>query len=241
MKTFLILLIFLSFNTVFAQQKETIITGTGSDGKPISKADADAELKVKLLYNELMEAKFGNKPDRARVLYDHIVNEYGETKIGKFVKDRISRDPVIVVGKAVPAFSFASFEDSKKIITNESMRGRVYLIDFWATWCGPCVGEMENLHKAYEKFKGKNFEIISLSFDNQTEDVQNFRRKRWKMPWLHSFIEKGFQSETARQFEVLGIPKPILVDSNGQVIATESDLRGENLEKTLARVLGEVK
>src|SRR5438045_833836 len=105
MKTFLILLIFLSFNTVFAQQKETIITGTvtGSDGKPISKADADAELKVKLLYNELMEAKFGNKSDRARVLYDHIVNEYGETKIGKFVKDRISRDPVIVVGKAVPA------------------------------------------------------------------------------------------------------------------------------------------
>ncbi|MEK6570620.1 MAG: thioredoxin-like domain-containing protein, partial [Bacteroidota bacterium] len=87
----------------------------------------------------------------------------------------------------------------------------------------------------------KNFEILSLSYDRKAEDVIKFRQGKWKMPWLHSFIQKGFDNEISKQFEVFGIPRPILVDSTGKIIAMEMELRGPNLEKTLTRVLGEAK
>jgi hypothetical protein len=99
---------------------------------------------------------------------------------------------------------------------------------------------MEHLHKAYEKFKSKNFEILSFSFDAKPEDVVKFRKDKWKMPWHHVFLEKGFEHPVAKEFEVIGIPKPILVDGNtGKILAIEGELRGQNLEKTLSKILGE--
>jgi hypothetical protein len=61
------------------------------------------------------------------------------------------------------------------------------------------------------------------------------------MPWLHGFLENGFENALSKRFEVVGIPKPIFVDDKGNIIATESDLRGENLDKTLAKHLDEPK
>ncbi|HJR06865.1 MAG TPA: hypothetical protein VJ842_06390, partial [Pyrinomonadaceae bacterium] len=84
-------------------------------------------------------------------------------------------------------------------------------------------------------------EILSPSFDDKPETVNRFREGKWKMPWLNSFITNGFDSPLVKQFEISGIPKPILVNREGRIIATENDLRGPNLAKTLARVLGENK
>jgi hypothetical protein len=78
---------------------------------------------------------------------------------------------------------------------------------------------------------------MSLSFDSSPDDVQKFRATKFKMPWLHAFIEKGFNSDLAKRFEVTGIPKPILVDDKGTIIATDMDLRGTNLDNTLAKHL----
>jgi len=100
---------------------------------------------------------------------------------------------------------------------------------------------MDNLHNAFERYSGKNFQILSLSFDDTPEAVTKFREGKWKMPWLHTFVKDGFRSDLAEDFEVIGIPKPILVDGSGTIIATEAALRGANLDKTLARILGEVK
>ena len=98
---------------------------------------------------------------------------------------------------------------------------------------------MPELHTAYEEFGGENFEILSISFDGAPEDVAKFRKKKWDMPWLHAFAEGNFQSDLAKTFEVSGIPKPILVDPNGMIIATEMELRGEKLSQTLARYVGD--
>lgn len=200
----------------------------------------DARLKGSLLFEDFRMAKaFGNAADAKR-LHARLVNELGHTEYGKMAKE-ISPESAIEVGKPVPEFSLVSLDDSKKTLTPESLKGKVYLIDFWATWCGPCVGEMDHLHKAYEKYKGKNFEIVSLSFDGSVEEIKKFRGNKWKMPWLHAFVEGGFESNLARKFDVFGIPKPILVDSTGKIIATEGSLRGEQLDKTLEKVLNEVK
>ncbi len=64
--------------------------------------------------------------------------------------------------------------------------------------------------------------------------------KKWKMPWLNAFVKGGFQNKIVQDFDVLGIPKPILVNPDGIIVATEEELRGENLEKTLAKYLGDV-
>ena len=100
------------------------------------------------------------------------------------------------------------------------------------------MAEMEALHSAYEKYHARNFEIISISFDARPEDVLRYRRGRWTMPWRHAVVEGGLQSAISERFEVGGIPKPILVDAKGRIVAVDEELRGEYLGRTLERVLG---
>jgi len=149
----------------------------------------------------------------------------------QFAKDRIR------AGKSIPAFSFVSLDDPKVTYTNWNMLGKVYIIDFWATWCGPCVDEMRYMHEAHKKYKDAGFEIISVSLDTDPSNVIDFRRHNWSMPWRNVVLNNGFESEVASRFKVWGIPKPILVNRTGRIIATEDELRGENLDRTLAHFL----
>ncbi len=164
---------------------------------------------------------------------------FGDKQFGKMVKERFSPTILIALGKNVPVFKVTALEDSSKVYTNETFKGKVYLIDFWATWCGPCVAEMANLHTAYDLFKSKNFEILSLSLDRVPEDVKKFRNEKWKMPWLHAFVTNDKQ--LTNEFEVVAIPRPLLVDASGKIVAMENELRGGLLEQTLAKFLGEPK
>lgn len=200
----------------------------------------DTQGKAMLVYGKLMIAKSRNDQQAVMKYYDLLTTKFGDTRAATLAKDRLSPDRKIVVGNPVPRFYVVSMSDAKTAYTNESFKGKIYLIDFWATWCVPCVGEMEHLHKAYEKFKSKNFDILSLSFDATPEVVMNFRQGKWKMPWRHVFLENGFSNSVSKQFEVIAIPKPILVDGNtGKILAMEGELRGQSLEKTLSKFLGE--
>lgn len=194
-------------------------------------------LKAQIIYELFEEAKNTKNEEEAKKYYAMLAKDYESTPFAKIARMLSPELNKLKAGMAVPGFSIKSLEDPNKVISDNSLKGKYYLIDFWATWCGPCVGELGNLHKAHEKFKGKNFEILSISFDQNQEDIANFREKKWKMPWLHSFIEKSFQSELAKNFEVFGIPKPLLIDPEGKIIAIDDKLRGEELDKTLTEVL----
>lgn len=137
----------------------------------------------------------------------------------------------------VPPFAFVSLDDSNVVISDASLEGKTYLVDFWASWCPPCVEEMPALTRAYEKFRERNFEIVSLSFDKSTSQIRRFRSKRWAMPWKHGLVERGFSDYLAVAFQVMNIPRAVLVSTDGIIVAEDEELRGEFLEKTIERFL----
>lgn len=196
---------------------------------------ASNSIKVGILSAKLIQAKSRNNVEQLRKLHELISSEYKEIKEAQELLKRFPIETKIKIGTEIPNYEVASIDKPQEIFSKQSMKGKIYLIDFWATWCGPCVGEMKTLHSVYEKFKDKGLEILSLSLDGKADDVIKFRNEKWKMPWMNAFIGNAEGRKIAENFEVVGIPRPLLISAEGTILETEGTLRGENLEKTLLK------
>ncbi|MBI5324549.1 MAG: TlpA family protein disulfide reductase [Ignavibacteriae bacterium] len=168
--------------------------------------------------------------------YDIMDNKFSNTKQATYAHNEFSKDKRIVVGKQIPEFKFANLDNPKDTITPSKLKGKYVLFDIWGTWCGPCLMEMKYLDSAYKTFKDKNFTIYSHAVDNGSKVVQNFRKNKWPMPWLHSLADGAWDSEQVKLFEVVGVPKTFLVDPDGKIIETDK-LRQEKLIETLSKYL----
>lgn len=192
-------------------------------------------IRLSVYLNKLANAKVMNNTEELKKLHAMINNDYPDLKEAQDMLKRYSIESKIKIGEEIPDFEVTSIDNKDIKFSKKSMLGKIYLIDFWATWCGPCVGEMENLHNAYKNFKDKGFEILSLSLDASIDDVIKFRNGQWKMPWLNSFIGDAEGRKVADKFEVIGIPKPLLISAEGKILETEVTLRGNSLENTLKK------
>ena len=198
----------------------------------------DADVRRHFLYRAIRMADNAGDEKRKMHYYGQMMSEFAGTYHAEQIEREYAPNKDIQAGKPIPDYSLTSMTDSSITYTDEKMKGSVYLISTWATWCGPCIAKMDELHNVYEKYRDEGFDILSISLDEKRADIKQFRQEQWKMPWKHHFA--GFSGEgrkTIEQtFEVVGIPHPILVDENGQIIAADDSLRGENLSQTLERV-----
>lgn len=122
----------------------------------------------------------------------------------------------------------------------ESYRGKVVLVDFWATWCGPCRAEVPNILKMYNAYHDKGFEVLGISLDNTADDAASYI-KDTNIPWPTMFsdkpAERGWRHPMAVRYGITGIPRAILVNREGKVVHMTA--RGPYLEQELRKLLGE--
>jgi len=135
-----------------------------------------------------------------------------------------------------PAIDFETRDIEGKALKLSDYRGKVVLIDFWATWCAPCRKEMPNVKKVYSQYHKKGFDIIGISLDNDRGSLDSYIKDNG-MAWRQIFDGKGWQSELAGRYAVSSIPATFLLDRQGKI--RYKNLHGEELSKSVAKLLSE--
>jgi len=210
------------FKTADGQPNLEILNVTGQLGY-ILEMLGDYPLATEVYASILKEIGASDNPQLARLIESQQTALKRLGLIGK---------PVALAGKMADGHDF-DFSQYK---------GKVVLVDFWATWCGPCIAELPNVVENYQKYHSKGFEIVGISLDDEVEKLTAFVKEK-KLPWTQLFSPdeslRGFEDPLVKQFGVSGIPATFLVDKNGNIAAVT--VRGKRLGKLLAEMLGEVK
>lgn len=187
--------------------------------------EAIPDLRASLASIYMMEGDI----EKTRKLANDILAQFPKSDAAGRARAMLAK--LEIVGKPLE-LSFTAI-DGKKVDIKD-YKGKVVLVDFWATWCGPCIAELPNVLRTYEKFHDKGFEIIGISLDQRKERLEAFVAEK-KMNWPHYFDGKGWENEISRKFGIDSIPATFLVDKEGKV--ARLDLRGDALEKAVEELL----
>ncbi len=136
-------------------------------------------------------------------------------------------------GKEFPNFD-ATDAISREKFALADLRGKVVLVDFWATWCGPCVQELPNVKRAWSKYRQRGLEIVSISLDSDRSRFESFVRAQ-KMDWRHVMDGGGWGTRLAKKYGINSIPQMFLIGTDGKCVG--EDLRGPALERAIEQAL----
>ncbi len=156
-------------------------------------------------------------------------SEYIRLYINKFNDYR-----KLAVGQPAPELNLP--DPTGKMVSLSSLKGQVVLIDFWASWCGPCRQENPNVVKLYNAYKGKGFQIYGVSLD-KTKEAWTKAIMDDKLTWIHVSDLQYWNSAAAALYKVDAIPATVLIDRDGKIVA--KNLRGEELEEFLKKLFSE--
>ncbi len=199
---------------------------------------AQAAFMKAVLYAQIFE-----DTAKATAMLTQLQKDFPETKAGKQVPQVLTAIKKMEETQKAQAHlkEGAQFPDFKETDLNgkplsiSGLKGKVVLVDFWATWCGPCITELPHVKKAYEKYSKDGFEIVGVSLDQDKDTLTKFLAKE-KMTWPQFFDGKGWQNKVSTSYGINSIPATFLLDKDGKILA--KGLRGDALEAAVAKALG---
>lgn len=163
--------------------------------------------------------------------YATLSDRVKKSTLGQELEKTIEGMLAIGVGQTAPDFTLNDPEG--KPLKLSSLRGKCVLIDFWASWCGPCLREAPNIRKVYEKYHDKGFEVLSVSIDEK-KDAWVKAIEKHQLNWLHVSSLQGWKCPVAKLYQVSGVPAMFLLDKDGKIVSTNA--RGEALEQEVSKL-----
>jgi thiol-disulfide isomerase/thioredoxin len=185
----------------------------------------------------ILVAAAGGRHDEARDLYRAFTARYGEEdEHMEFARDELGTLGLLLGG--LPAFEATTPDGA--CISPSSLRGKVVLLDFWATWCAPCRDELDTLRRLHDRYAGDGLAIVGLSLDH-IDDLAMSGFEQWtedqRLDWTHVYDGQAWESDLVRSFGVREIPFTVLIAADGTVLGT--NLHGRKLEKAVASAMSE--
>jgi peroxiredoxin len=182
-------------------------------------------------YNSyVLDSKFD--PAAVEPLFHKFSPELQSSELGKRTLEKIK------IGKrrqtGIKATDFTQNDLNDKPFTLSSLRGKYVLVDFWASWCVPCRAENPNLIKAYQQLKGRNFQVVGVSLDQDKGSWEGAVKKD-NLPWIHVCDLKGWKNEVAVMYGINSVPQNLLINPEGVIIA--KNLRGGDLTEKLSALI----
>jgi peroxiredoxin len=224
-------------SAAFIKQSKADEKAIEAQEKPITKKFMQEHSDSYVSLNALQGYAYSSDYAEIEPLYNGLSASIKASEGGKAFGAMMPKLKAVALGETAP--EFAEADTAGKMISLASFRGKYVLVDFWASWCGPCRHENPNVVKAYNAYKNKNFTILGVSLD----------RPNAKEAWLKAIHKDGltwtqvsdlqfWKSKTADLYGVRAIPQNFLIDPNGKIIG--KNLRGDDLDDKLAELFGKI-
>lgn len=187
-------------------------------------------LRAEALYNLIRYHHQEENEEEWHSNFFELVSNYPDHFRTSYAYQNYAPEQPIAEGKALPYNEFNKL-DGEGSINLYDIDESYLLLDFWATWCGPCIADMPKLHELHELYEDKDFAIVSISVDDDPQRVFSLQNK-WQMPWYHGHEQQ--QSSKIREMGIVGVPQYILLGPDRRVLSNDqATLRGENFSEIL--------